>query len=649
MPSEYAVDEAALGCLKKGESMFDFSRYLHIRSAYAPTISADGSSVAFITNITGIPQVWRVAPEGGWPEQLTFFGERVSSVSYAPVGDRLLFGMDVGGSERTQLFLLDERQARTIALTEGYHDSIHYFSSQGGGWSPDGKRIAFTANRRNQADFDVYIQDVEGDELQEARLVLEGKGTRLVVGWGPNSDWLLLLEYHTPANQDVYKLDLNDGSLTLLTPHEGDVRYQQILLSPDGTLMYCATDRDSDVLRAAELTIATGEWQILTDEMWDVDGLSLSPDGSVLAIILNEGGRSQWKLIETVSRSELPPPPLPLGMVYSGISWTPDGSGIVFDYTGPQHNTDIWFYSFDESLIMLLEQTRNQYTPVLPRSSRLLQVTRSSHAGIPRRSFVVPELIHYSSFDGRAIPAWLYLPKGAERKAGQRLDLPMLIEVHGGPEGQRRVEFNLVYQYFLSRGYGILAPNVRGSTGYGKAYEKLDNVELRPHSVADLAHAAIWLSETGIADPKRIAVMGGSYGGYMVLAALTNYPELWAAGIDIVGIANLETFLEQTGEWRRHLREAEYGSLERDRELLRALSPIYKVDRIRAPLMVIHGANDPRVPIGEAEQIVRSLRERDHPVEYLRFEDEGHGIVKLHNRLVCYPAIARFLETYLKS
>lgn len=612
-------------------------------------MAADGSSVAFISNITGIPQVWRVAPEGGWPEQLTFFSERVSSVAYAPEGEMLVFGMDVGGSERTQLFLLDERHARTIPLTEGYNKAIHYFSSMGGGWSPDGTMIAFTANRRNQADFDVYIQTIDGAEVHEAQLVYEGKGTRTVVGWGPEGDWLLLLEYHTPANQDIFKLDLSDGSLTLLTPHEGDVRYEQILLAPDGETLYCATDRDSDVLRAVELTIETGEWRILTEAMWDVDCLSLSPDGSVLVVILNEAGRSHWKLIETTSQRELPSPLLPLGMVYGGISWAPDGSGIVFDYTGPQHNPDIWFYSFDESLIMLLEQTTNQYTPVLPRSSRLLQVTRSSHAGIPRRSFVTPELVHYSSFDGRAIPAWLYLPKGVERKEGERLNLPMLVEVHGGPESQRRVEFNLVYQYFLSRGYGILAPNVRGSTGYGKAYEKLDNVELRPHSVADLAHAAFWLSETGIADPDRIAVMGGSYGGFMVLAALTSYPELWAAGIDIVGIANLETFLEHTGEWRRHLREAEYGSLERDRALLTALSPIHKVDRIRAPLLVIHGANDPRVPVGEAEQIVQSLRERDHPVEYLRFEDEGHGIVKLHNRLVCYPAIARFLETHLKS
>ena len=223
----------------------------------------------------------------------------------------------------------------------------------------------------------------------------------------------------------------------------------------------------------------------------------------------------------------------------------------------------------------------------------------------------------------------------------------MIVDVHGGPEGQQRIHFDPIYQYFLHRGYAIFTPNVRGSTGYGRAYSHLDDVEKRMDSVADLAHAVAWLIASGVADPRRIAVLGGSYGGFMVLAALTSYPDLWAAGVDIVGIANFVTFLENTGPWRRKLREAEYGSLERDRALLESISPIHKVEQIRAPLLVIHGANDPRVPIGEAEQIVASIKARGGSVEYLRFEDEGHGIVKLANKLVCYPAIAEFLDEHL--
>jgi len=252
--------------------------------------------------------------------------------------------------------------------------------------------------------------------------------------------------------------------------------------------------------------------------------------------------------------------------------------------------------------------------------------------------------VRYPTFDGRQIPAFLYLPRD-----GQQHALPVVINVHGGPEGQSRPEFDPVIQYLVARGYAVLEPNVRGSTGYGYEYQSLDDVRLRMDSVADLQYAVFWLRENGIADPKRIVVMGGSYGGFMVLSAITTYPDLWAAAVDIVGIANFVTFLENTGPWRRKLREAEYGSLERDREFLQQISPIHQVDRIRAPLFVVHGANDPRVPVGEAEQIVSALSSRKVPVEYLRFEDEGHGLAKRSNRLVAYPAIARFLDQYVKQ
>jgi dipeptidyl aminopeptidase/acylaminoacyl peptidase len=226
--------------------------------------------------------------------------------------------------------------------------------------------------------------------------------------------------------------------------------------------------------------------------------------------------------------------------------------------------------------------------------------------------------------------------------------LPAIINVHGGPEGQVRPWFNGIVQYLVSCGYVVLEPNVRGSAGYGYSYQSLDDVRLRMDSVADLRHAALWLGQMGLADPQRIAVMGGSYGGFMVLSAVTTYPDLWAAGVDIVGIANFVTFLENTGPWRRKHREAEYGSLEQDREFLEQISPIRAVERITAPMFVVHGANDPRVPVGEAEQIVSALRKREVPVEYLRFEDEGHGLVKRANRLVAYPAIARFLGKHLQ-
>jgi dipeptidyl aminopeptidase/acylaminoacyl peptidase len=306
------------------------------------------------------------------------------------------------------------------------------------------------------------------------------------------------------------------------------------------------------------------------------------------------------------------------------LNFSKDNSRLVFTFNGARYNSDVWLYDV--------------------KGRTLSQVTRSSRTGIPQSSFVEPELIRFKSYDGREVPAWYYRPQ-----AGAGAKLPVIVSVHGGPEAQETPGFSSIYQYFLSRGYAVLAPNVRGSTGYGKTYAHLDDVRKREDSVKDLAAAVEWLKSAGEADPRRIAVMGGSYGGYMTLAAITLYPELWAAAVDTVGIANFESFLKNTSGYRRKLREVEYGTLDRDLDFLKTISPLYKVDRIKAPLMVIHGRNDPRVPYTEAEQIVKALRERNAPVEYKLFDDEGHGVAKLSNRLIVYPLVADFLDRYMKK
>ncbi len=270
-------------------------------------------------------------------------------------------------------------------------------------------------------------------------------------------------------------------------------------------------------------------------------------------------------------------------------------------------------------------------------------VTASDHAGLDPSTLVEPTLEHVRSFDGLDVPTFLYTPRGL--RAGERA--PVVVWVHGGPEAQFNPYFSAVIQFLVGHGYVVAAPNVRGSTGYGKRFSHLDDVEHREDSVRDLAAVNRWLRARPDVHPDRIAVLGGSYGGYMVLAALTLDPDLWAAGCDIVGIANFRTFLERTASYRRALREAEYGSLARDGELLDRISPIHHVDRIRAPLFVIHGANDPRVPVSEAEQIVEALRARRQRVEYIRFENEGHGIFRRENRVRAYGELVRFFDDVL--
>ena len=584
---------------------YDFARYLKIRGAWGASFSPDGRRVSFLTEITGVPQVWEVGAEGSsWPEQLTFYEERVTDAAYSPAGNRLLFGMDAGGNERSQLFLLEDGEVTDLTRAP---EAIHY----SGGFSPDGRRIAYTATRRNGTDFDVFVQDLPDGEPQ---MVWEVSGYHMVVDWAADGRALIVSRHHSNVNNDLYRLDLSTGGATLLTPHEGDARFFDANVTPDGRSVYLATDRDGEFLRLARLDLATLSLVYLTPDDRDVEGVELSTDGRYLVASRNVEGYSDVLLFNGKGR-RMPDPRIPEGIV-GGFEFSPDSGRLAFTLTAPERNPDVWVLDLPDG------------------DARRL--TRSSTAGIPPRTFRKPEVVRYPSFDGRRIPALFHEP-GIE-------NAPVIVNVHGGPESQSRPAFAPVTQYLLHRGYAVFFPNVRGSTGYGKSYTHLDDVELRMDSVKDLAHAAYWLRERG---HERIAVMGGSYGGFMVLAALTEYPELWTAGVDIVGIANLVTFLENTGSYRRSLRESEYGSLEKDREFLASISPIHKAENIEASLMVVHGKNDPRVPVGEAEQIVERVKKNGGTVEYLLYEDEGHGLAKLKNRLDAYPRIAAFLEEHL--
>ncbi|HEX2741018.1 MAG TPA: S9 family peptidase, partial [Rubrobacter sp.] len=460
-------------------------------------------------------------------------------------------------------------------------------------------------------DFDVFVQDLPDGE---PRMVWEVSGSHMVADWVPDGSALIISRHHSNVNNDLYRLDLTTGEATLLTPHQGDARFSGANVTPDGGSVYLATDRDGEFLRLARLDLATLSLDYLTPDDWDVEGVELSRDGRYLVTSRNVDGYSDVLLFNGRGR-RMPDPRIPEGIV-GGFEFSPDSREVAFTLTAPERNPDLWVLDLPDG------------------DAR--RITRSSTAGIPPRTFRRPRVVRYPSFDGRQIPALFHEP-GIE-------NAPVIVNVHGGPESQSRPAFAPVTQYLLHRGYAVFFPNVRGSTGYGKTYTHLDDVQLRMDSVKDLAHAAYWLGEQGY---ELVAVMGGSYGGFMVLAALTEYPELWTAGVDIVGIANLVTFLENTGSYRRSLREPEYGSLEKDRAFLESISPIHKAENIKAPLMVVHGKNDPRVPVGEAEQIVDRVKTNGGTVEYLLYEDEGHGLARLKNRLDAYPRIAVFLDEHL--
>jgi dipeptidyl aminopeptidase/acylaminoacyl peptidase len=359
--------------------------------------------------------------------------------------------------------------------------------------------------------------------------------------------------------------------------------------------------------------------------------LALSRDGRWLAWALNVAGRSHLVFYDVTAPGAVDGLALPEGVV-EGLTWAPDGSRVAFSFNGTRHNGNIWTAG-----------------PGTGDAAPARQVSQVPMGGLDPATLIEPQLVSYRSFDGLEIPAYYYLPTGRAR--ANAAGLPVIVFVHGGPESQFRplhaAPWMPPLQYYLSRGFAVFAPNVRGSAGYGKTYIHLDDVRLRPNSVADLQAGVAWLAAHGGADPARIGIMGRSYGGFMVLAAITSYPALWAAAVDIVGIANFITFFEHTGVWRRHLRAPEYGDPDRDADFLREVSPLFKAGSITTPLLVLHGANDPRVPVGEAEQIVAAVRANGRPAELLRFADEGHFMLRQSTQLTAYPAIGDWFERYM--
>jgi dipeptidyl aminopeptidase/acylaminoacyl peptidase len=598
--------------------VYDIERYLNVRSAYGASFGPEGERLSFLMDTTGVPQVWTVDAPGAWPEQRTFYDERVTFASWSPARDELVFGMDEGGNERQQLFRYDPATGGVTNLTRR-DDAKHRW----GGWSDDGDRVAFASNRRDDSVFDVYVQG--RDEVGEgAELVHEGDGWLTLGGWSPDDSRLLVSEAYSNFDQDVSVLDVDSGEVTHLTPHEGTVRFQSATWGPDGESVYLVSDRESDALDLWRVDVETGAFSlVVADDEWEIDGVAVDEESRRVVYSRNVDGYTRLTVGELTAPDRIDPfaePDLPRG-VAGGVSFAPDGDAFAVTVTTSS-------------------DTANVYV-VDARTGEAERWTRAATAGIPRDSFVEPELVRYPTFDGREIPAFFSVPNDSGEG-----DTPVIVDIHGGPESQRRPSFNAVKQYFLANGYAVFEPNVRGSAGYGKAYGHLDDVEKRMDSVADVEAAVAWLSDHPAVDPDRLVAMGGSYGGFMVLAAMTEYPDLWAAGVDIVGIANFVTFLENTGEWRRELREAEYGSLADDREFLESISPLNNVEKVRAPLFVLHGENDPRVPVSEAHRLVEAAREHV-PVRELVFDDEGHGFTKLENRVEAYSRIVEFLDEHV--
>ena len=610
------------------ELIEQLNRYQNTRGASVEGWTSDGCLIIG-TRFAETAQAHRVCQPLGAREQLTFYPEPVAGITVAPAASPrkgFVFAKDQGGNEFSQLYWFDLGNREVQLLSDGQR-------SQNGGsvFSEDGRWLAYAGTGRNGKDRDIYLRDMQSGQ---SRRVLENEGSWNAMGFSPDNTQLLVMRYLSASDSRPGVVDVATGKLTMFPVEGGTASFGSFAFTPDGKGVYFISDEPLDgqaqefkSLRRHDL--ATNKVTRVGPRIdWDVQGFDLSRDGQYLAYTSNEDAITRLRVLELPSMREVALPELPIGVI-SGAAFSPDGKRLAVSLNSATSPSDAHVIDLD--------------------GKRAARWTESEVGGLDASKFVAPSLIRYPTFDqvdgkARTIPAFYYRPANANGK------LPVIINIHGGPEAQSYPTFNPTAQYLANElGVAMLVPNVRGSSGYGKTYLSLDNAEKREDSVRDIGALLDWIARQPELDASRVGVMGGSYGGYMVLASLQHYPERIKAGIDVVGISDFTTFLNNTESYRRDLRRAEYGD-ERKPEMqavFERISPLNNAHKIKSALFVAQGKNDPRVPYTEAEQIVKAARANGGPVWYLLYDDEGHGFRKKANSDYFNAASMQFWQTYL--
>lgn len=605
------------------------NRYQNTRGAGLAGWTKDGC-LLISTRFAEVAQAHRVCQPLGMREQLTFHPEPLNALEPAPAGsglDGFVFGKDVGGNEFWQLHWFDLATRETRLLTDGKA------RNQGPRFSRDGRQFAWSSTARNGTDTDVWLMDFA---TKQARPVVTAGGQWRALDFSPDGRRMLVSRYVSAAESYPGIVDLRSGTLDMLPVDGGKAAFGGFRFAPDGHGVYFVSDepidgRPSEFQYLRHHDPRSGRATVLSrDVPWDVEGFTIADDGRHLAYVSNEDGISRLRVLRLPGHEPVQLPEVPVGVI-GGLDFSPDGTRLAFSLNSATSPSDVHVIDLG--------------------AGTLARWTRSEVGGLDASTFVAPTLVRYPTFDSvdgarRTIPAFYYRP--ANVPAGTKL--PVVINIHGGPESQSLPTFNATVQYLVNElGVAVLVPNVRGSSGYGRSYLALDNADRREDSVRDIGALLDWIADRPELDAQRVGVYGGSYGGYMVLAAMTHYPERIRAGVDIVGISHFGTFLANTESYRRDLRRAEYGD-ERDpamRAVFERISPLNNAARIRSPLFVAQGRNDPRVPHTEAEQIVRAVRGNGGPVWFLMFNDEGHGFAKKRNSDFFGAATMLFWQQHL--
>ncbi|HET9741272.1 MAG TPA: S9 family peptidase [Terriglobales bacterium] len=609
--------------LEREVQPFSIEKLYMTRIVGGSTWSPDGKTVALITNISGRNNIWLVPAIGGWPAQLTISDQRQIDPVWSPDGKWIAFNSDRDGDEQWDLFLVSPLTGEVVNLTNS-PDS----AEEGQAWSPNSRYLAYMVKPRTSSTFEINIIDTLTKNYRALT-----KNTPKELGntspiWSHDGKWIAYTQQQaTGKDSNIFVADVATGKATLLTPHSGEHNYQATAFSPDGKYLLI-TSNENGYDNVGLLEIATKKIQWLTDEKWEIGSGAFSPDGKRLTWTANVDGNTEVFVYDLAGKhaTMLPLPKGVNNLAGSVTSFSPNGTGLLYYHNGPTSPNDIWEYDFAN------EQSR--------------QITHSLMAGLSPDDMVEPFLVHYPSRDGKfEISAFVYVPHNAPRDHTH----PAIVYVHGGPQSQTVNSFNRIVQYLANQGYLVIAPNYRGSTGYGKEFIDANRFDMGGGDLQDTLAAADWIVKTGYVDPKKLVVMGGSYGGYMSMMALTKAPEMWAAGVPIVPFVNWFTEVQNEDPLLREYDLATMGDPVKNKALWEDRSPINFIDRIKAPVLLLAGGNDPRCPKSEAEQVADAIRKHGGTVDLKIYDNEGHGFARVENQIDAYTRVAEFLKKYVPA
>ena len=592
------------------------------RQVGRPTWSPDGKSIAFISNMSGRNNLWIVPADGGWPVQLTVSDQRQTAPAWSPDGKWIAYQSDFDGDEQWDIFLVSPKTGKVVNLTQ-----TREIAEINPTWSPDGRYLAYEVKPKTSAAYEIDIYDMVMRELKHltTNTPQDKRNTNPI--WAKDGKYIVFTQVQAKGtDSNIFIADVATGKGTLLTRHEGEQRFSADDVSPDGKRVLLTSNAVNGYENVGLLEIATNKITWLTKDKWEIRGHEFSPDGKHIAFSANVDGNEDIYLYDLVTgKSAALAVPKGVNEPVGGHSaFNADGSRLLFNHNGPTAPGDLWIYDLN--------------------SRKALQITHSLVAGVRPDDMVEPYLVHYPSRDGKwTISAFLYVPFNMARN-GQNA---AIVYIHGGPTSQTMNSFNRFVQYAANQGYMVLAPNYRGSTGYGKEFQQANLFDMGGGDLQDVLAGVDWIKETGHLDPKKIAVMGGSYGGYLSMMAVTKAPEVWAAGVPIVPFVNWFTEIENEDPVLQQSDLATMGDVVKNKALYEERSPINFIDQIKAPLLLLAGGHDPRCPKSETQQVVDAIKKRGGTVDYKIYENEGHGFARVENQIDAYQRVADFLLAHV--